>query len=162
MSYDEQVTPKSDPPLVEPPPPVARLSGILAHSAGPRTEVRAPLQPVDEDESDVSMQTTPPAPAEPRDVEQEPDADVPVEPWSDDAFHALVISADEPPAALEPDPVLEELVTEAVGVGQVERRCELCGDRVHVDADALRCPLGHKLSPAHAKRRWWQPRRRHP
>lgn len=47
-------------------------------------------------------------------------------------------------------PVAEPLA-EPVEVGA--RFCWMCNDRVPTAADGLHCYLGHRLSPAHAKRR---------
>jgi len=38
---------------------------------------------------------------------------------------------------------------------RASRYCPVCADRVAVAADGLHCHLGHKLSPAHGRRRRW-------
>jgi hypothetical protein len=57
------------------------------------------------------------------------------------------------PVADEPPPVEPEAVPEGA------RYCWMCDDRVPIAADGLHCYLGHRLSPAHAKRRGWRLRR---
>jgi hypothetical protein len=183
MSYDEQVTPESDPPLVEPPPPVARLSGILAQSPGPRTEVVAALRPAERDESGVPPQTdTVPSPAEPEPAvpdlppvvpdpapvlaDPEPLIPVPepVVPDPDPVVPDPVVPDPEPEPEPDPDPEPEPEPDPdpepepVVDDGLVERWCEMCGARVRVGPDDAHCAFRHKLSPAHAKpkRRWWQ------
>jgi hypothetical protein len=60
-------------------------------------------------------------------------------------------------AAPEAAPVRQPAGPEPVGA----RYCPACDDRVPVAADGLHCRLGHRLSPAHARRRGgWLRRRR--
>jgi hypothetical protein len=47
-----------------------------------------------------------------------------------------------------------------VAAGLVRRHCDRCGTRYDLPPDTSSCPLGHQISPAHARRRWWQRRRR--
>jgi hypothetical protein len=62
----------------------------------------------------------------------------------------------EPPVALVEPPVVPAVVVEPaepVEVVEAARYCWMCDDRVPIAADGLHCYLGHRLSPAHAKRR---------
>lgn len=173
MTYDEQVTPESDPPVFEPPPPSVRLSGILAQRPVARTVVQAPLLPADGDDPahpghlatatpaetpELVEAAEPVLPAEPEAlVEAVPPAPAAAAPQAPDVAEPEVPPAVEPDVRVavqrdEPDPPAEPRQ------GRVERFCGLCDARVHVVVDDDRCPLGHKLSPAHARRRWWQRR----
>ena len=132
MSYDEQVTPDSDPPVVEPPPTTAQLSGILAHSAPPRAGFVAPLKPVTGDNSGVSGPIVdadvsapeggpdpdvPDAPPEPDvpDAPPEPDVpDAPPEPDVPDAPPEPDVP-DAPPQPVAPDPpIVPDLIPQPI------------------------------------------------
>jgi hypothetical protein len=100
-----------------------------------------PVEPVDPITPEEPVEPVLPAPVEPDPVEPDPIEAEPIEA--------------EP---VEPDPAPVEPV-EVADDRTVERWCGLCGARVRLPADEDRCDLGHKLSPAHAKRRWWRPHR---
>ena len=176
-SYDEEVTPDIDPPLIEPPPPATLLGRIFAHRRDDRTVVRAPL---------VRVEPEPEAPPAP--------AVATGQGWS--VVHSAPHAAWEPPPAPVAEPVREpaaEPVAQPVAGPQREqeseqeseqeqeqeqeqereparaqpaaarvasRYCATCGDRVPVAPDGLHCRLGHRLSPAHARSRGWLHRRR--
>ena len=182
MPYDEQVSPESDPPVFEPPPPAARLSGILAHSAREKPGFLAPLVPVTSAEPDVPSQSGEVgAQLEPGvselfvpEIGPAGPGSPPVDPEAEPVFPEPVPEPPNPePVAPEspPDDEPGEAGNGAIAVevgpgaaqeddGLVERWCEMCGARVQVTPAATTCALRHKLSPAHAKtkRRWWQRR----
>jgi hypothetical protein len=108
-------------------PVAARPEGVAVEvgAAGPPAEPVALVEP--------PVEPVPP-PVEPVAPPVEPVAP-PVEPVA-------------PPVAAEPPPVEPE----AVAV-EGARYCWMCDDRVPIAADGLHCYLGHRLSPAHAKRR---------
>ena len=137
MTYEEEVTPEIDPPVVEPPPPATLLGRIFAHRRPARTVVQAPLvrlappAPVPTVVPDPPRPVTRPPAAAPRPVA--PPAPTPPPP------PAPASPAPAPPApAPTPPPAV------------ATRYCATCGDRVEVAADGLHCRVGHRLSPAHA------------
>jgi hypothetical protein len=85
-SYDEELTPEIDPPIVEPPPAATTLGRIFAHRRSRRTVVEAPLVP---------LEATAPAP----DARAEPVA----EPAPDPVPDPLPDPAPPEPAATEPE-----------------------------------------------------------
>jgi hypothetical protein len=128
--------------------------GVAAGVEAPPEVTAEPVPDVasgTEAEPDVATEPEP-------DVEAEPEPDVATEPEPEVATEA------EPDVAAEPEPeVAAEAAPEpdvpdagAVAEAPVEagaRYCWMCDDRVPLAADGLHCYLGHRLSPAHAKRR---------
>jgi hypothetical protein len=151
-SYDEEITPDIDPPQIEPPPPATLLGRIFTHRRQERMVVRAPLVRVD--------------------IPREPDEPPPapsVEPAEPVAVEPLAAEPEpvEPEPEPEPEPVaVAEPVREPApvqpSVTEVTRYCPGCRNRVAIAADGLHCARGHRLSPAHARRRgWFRGRRSH-
>jgi hypothetical protein len=112
------------------------------------------------DEPDVSVASGVEAPpevtAEPvPDVEAEAEAEVEIRAGAgaESGGEAGVgVDAEAGPAAVtEPEPDVMGVTDAPVEVGA--RYCWMCDDRVPLAADGLHCHLGHRLSPAHAKRR---------
>jgi hypothetical protein len=156
--------------VVEPPPAATLLGRIFAHRTQEGTVVRAPLVRVD----DLARSQTAAEPDVP-DVVAEPEAAAPpVAPESEGAARPAAPEAGPatvPPAgtrrapmpepapepAPEPvsDPVAERAATPPAPRPRASRYCPVCADRVAVAADGLHCHLGHKLSPAHGRRRRW-------
>jgi hypothetical protein len=134
-SYDEEVTPAIDPPRIEPPPTATVLGRIFAHRRRAGTVVQAPL-----------VRVTEPAPPEPVD-EPVPDGPVTAEPVADEPV------APEPAAARAPDPRPVAAAETPAAEPVATRFCTTCDARVPLAADGLHCRLGHRLSPAHARRR---------
>ena len=149
-SYDEELTPEFDPPVIEPPPPATLLRRIFAHGRTRPTVVRAPLVRVDD----------PQTPAKPDETAVEPESEDVVERSRPEPPAALVDEARVEarstrvePAPVEPAPAPAEEPAVAVAM----RFCPRCGDRVPLATDGLSCHLGHRLSGAHrARRRWFR------
>lgn len=133
-SYDEEVTPEIDPPLIDPPPAATLLGRIFAHRRPKGTVVRAPLVRIDVPE--------PPAP------EPVPTAPEPVA-APDPAPAPPVVAPLEPPATPPPSPAPPVDAQPAAAT----RFCPVCADRVAVAADGLHCTLGHRLGGAHRRSR---------
>lgn len=157
-SYDEELTPEIDPPVIEPPPAATLLGRIFAHRRSRRTVVRAPLVRVD----------PPHTPAKPDEPAAEPAPEPPVDPAngpSADEFVAPVNVAEPEMSRDESAPITPPATPPArppdVVADVATRYCPQCGDRVPVGVDGLHCHLGHALTGAHRKpkRRWFGLRR---
>lgn len=133
-SYDEELTPEIDPPIVEPPPAATTLGRIFAHRRSRRTVVEAPLVP---------LEATAPAP------------DARAEPVAGPAPHPAPEPAPVVAPVVAPDPAPEPAGTDRAGTQPevATRYCRECGGRVPLAADGQHCRDGHRLSPAHARRR---------
>ena len=145
-SYDEDLTPGTDPPVIEPPPAATLLGRIFAHRRDRGTVLRAPLVPVN-----------PPEPVADRDTPDSEETDVAGQPLAEPA------GAEPPPVPHPvprpvPSPIPQPDAEPAPRVAA--RYCPACDERVPLAADGLHCSRGHRLSPAHAKRRrgWFRRR----
>ena len=167
-AYDDELTPGADPPAREPPPPGAVLRMVFMHGAAPRIIVRAPLHPAKDAPPDfpsasifVPIATSPATsakssagPAGWPEREEPTGEDRPERPRHstppDGAMPTGHAAPPEHELAVRP----EAATPPGPASGRVVRWCEMCGLRVEVEAGSDRCPLRHRLSPAHAKRRF--------
>lgn len=159
--YDEDLTPEVDPPVVEPPPAATLIGRIFAHRRPPATVVQALLVPAEAygmpPASAAEVPGMSDAVAADEAVAGEPgrsDEAVAEEPGrSDEAVAEEPGTAEEPLGAVEPAGSEMPEVAPAADRPVGTRYCATCGERVPLAADGLRCARGHRLSPAHARRR---------
>ncbi len=155
-SYDEVVTSATDPQQVEPPPTVSLVSRIFLLSDRHRTVVNAPLREIEAVATDGEAR----GPVSPPPRADETSAPL-VTPVRDRLFAELVSAASveqvsqtpvaTPPVVVSiPAPPAAELRSDAIPT--VRRHCRRCRGEVVVTLGARKCPEGHRLRAAHARR----------